>query len=112
MGEYIAYVRTKSGCFIGQKPFSIFNIPNAISPNGDGYNDKWKIAGLENYTGSEVTVFDRKGLLVFKQIINKKPLAWDGKINGSPIPTGNYWYSIKISDGRNYTGWLLIKNRE
>lgn len=112
MGEYVAYVRTKSGCFIGQKPFSIFNIPNAISPNGDGYNDKWKIAGLENYTGSEVTVFDRKGVLVFKQIINKKPLAWDGKINGSPIPTGNYWYSIKISDGRNYTGWLLIKNRE
>lgn len=112
MGEYIAYVRTKSGCFIGQKPFSIFNIPNAISPNDDGYNDKWKIAGLENYTGSEVTVFDRKGLLVFKQIVNKKPLEWDGKIKGAPIPTGNYWYSIKVSDGRNYTGWLLIKNRE
>ncbi|WP_312090805.1 T9SS type B sorting domain-containing protein [Chryseobacterium sp.] len=112
MGEYMVYVRTKSGCFIGQKPFSIFNIPNAISPNGDGYNDKWKIAGLENYKGSEVALFDRKGLLIFKQIINKKPLEWDGKINGSPIPTGNYWYSIKVSDGRNYTGWLLVKNRE
>lgn len=112
MGEYMVYVRTKSGCIIGQKPFSIFNIPNAISPNGDGINDKWKIAGLENYTGSEIHVFDRKGVLVFKQIINKKPLEWDGKINGSPIPTGNYWYSIKVSDGRNYTGWLLIKNRE
>lgn len=112
MGEYIVYVRTKSGCIIGQKPFSIFNIPNAISPNGDGMNDKWKIAGLENYSGSEIHVFDRKGILVFKQIINKKPLEWDGKIKGSPIPTGNYWYSIKVSDGRNYTGWLLIKNRE
>ncbi len=112
MGEYIVYVRTKSGCIIGQKPFSIFNIPNAISPNGDGINDKWKIAGLENYTGSEIHVFDRKGVLVFKQIINKKPLEWDAKIKGSPIPTGNYWYSIKVSDGRNYTGWLLIKNRE
>jgi len=112
MGEYIVYVRTKSGCIIGQKPFSIFNIPNAISPNGDGINDKWKITGLENYSGSEIHVFDRKGLLVFKQIINKKPLEWDGKIKGSSIPTGNYWYSIKVSDGRNYTGWLLIKNRE
>jgi len=112
MGEYIVYVRTKSGCIIGQKPFSIFNIPNAISPNGDGINDKWKIAGLENYIGSEIHVFDRKGVLVFKQIINKKPLEWDAKIKGSPIPTGNYWYSIKVSDGRNYTGWLLIKNRE
>lgn len=112
MGEYIVYVRTKSGCFIGQKPFSIFNIPNAISPNGDGYNDSWKIAGLEHYIGTEVTVIDRNGVLVFKQLINKKTLDWNGKIAGSPIPTGNYWYSIKVSDGRNYTGWLLIKNRE
>ncbi|WP_435522374.1 T9SS type B sorting domain-containing protein [Chryseobacterium indoltheticum] len=57
-------------------------------------------------------MFSTEKELVFKKIINKKPLEWDGKIKGSPIPTGNYWYSIKVSDGRNYTGWLLIKNRE
>jgi gliding motility-associated-like protein len=112
IGEYIVYVRTKEGCFIGQKPFSIFNIPNAITPNGDGYNDQWKIAGLENYPGTEVNVYDRRGLSVFKEIILKKPLEWDGKLNGSPIPTGNYWYTIKVSDGRVYTGWLMVKNRE
>lgn len=112
IGEYIVYVRTKGGCIIGQKPFSIFNIPNAITPNGDGFNDKWKIAGLENYPGTEVNVYDRRGLPVFKQIISKKPMEWDGKLNGTPIPTGNYWYTIKVSDGRVYTGWLLIKNRE
>jgi len=112
MGEYTVYVRTKAGCIIGQKSFSIFNIPNAISPNGDGRNDKWKVAGLENYLGSEVNVYDRRGIPVFKQIINKKPLEWDGKLNGNPVPTGNYWYTIKVSDGRVYTGWLLIKNRD
>lgn len=111
IGEYIVYVRTKGGCIIGQKPFSIFNIPNAFTPNGDGYNDKWKIAGLENYPGTEVNVYDRKGLPIFKEIMTKKPLEWDGKLNGSPIPTGNYWYTIKVSDGRMYSGWLLIKNR-
>ncbi|SIS90996.1 gliding motility-associated C-terminal domain-containing protein [Chryseobacterium piscicola] len=111
MGEYTVYVRTKDGCFIGQKPFSIFNIPNAISPNGDGVNDTWKIAGLQNYKGSEVSVYDRKGALVFRQIINKTDLKWDGKIQGAAVPTGNYWYIIKVSDGRNYNGWLLIKNR-
>ncbi|MBD8081914.1 T9SS type B sorting domain-containing protein [Chryseobacterium caseinilyticum] len=111
MGEYTVYVRTKDGCFIGQKPFSIFNIPNAISPNGDNVNDSWKIAGLQNYKGSEVSVYDRKGALVFRQIVNKTPLEWNGKINGAPVPTGNYWYTIKVSDGRNYSGWLLIKNR-
>jgi gliding motility-associated-like protein len=111
IGEYIVYVRTKGGCIIGQKPFSIFNIPNAFTPNGDGFNDRWKIAGLENYPGTEVNVYDRKGLPVFKEIITKKPMEWDGKLNGSTIPTGNYWYTIKVSDGRTYTGWLLIKNR-
>jgi gliding motility-associated-like protein len=112
IGEYIVYVRTKGGCIIGQKPFSIFNIPNAITPNGDGYNDKWKIAGLENYPGAEVNVYDRRGLPVYKAVITKKPMEWDGKQNGSPVQTGNYWYTIKVSDGRVYTGWLLIKNRE
>lgn len=111
MGEYIVYVRTKEGCYIGQKPFSIFNIPNAISPNGDGINDTWKIAGLENYKDSEVSIYDRKGALVFKQIINKTPLFWNGKINNTPVQTGTYWYTIKVSDGRNYSGWLLVKNR-
>ncbi|WP_299180851.1 gliding motility-associated C-terminal domain-containing protein, partial [uncultured Chryseobacterium sp.] len=81
MGEYIVYVRTKGGCIIGQKPFSIFNIPNAITPNNDGRNDTWRIAGLENYTGSEVNVYDRKGIPVFKHTMNKQPLNWDGKLN-------------------------------
>jgi len=112
IGEYIVYVRTKEGCIIGQKPFSIFNIPNAFTPNADGFNDKWKIAGLEHYSGTEVSVYDRKGLPVFKEVINKKPLMWDGKLNGNQIPTGTYWYVIKVSDGRIYTGWILIKNRD
>jgi gliding motility-associated-like protein len=112
IGEYIVYVRTKEGCIIGQKPFVIFNIPNAFTPNGDGYNDKWKISGLENYPGTEVNVYDRRGLPVFKEVITKKPLEWDGKLNGSQISTGNYWYTIKVSDGRVYTGWLMVKNRE
>ncbi|AZA55121.1 T9SS type B sorting domain-containing protein [Chryseobacterium sp. G0201] len=112
IGEYKVYVRTKGGCIIGEKNFSIFNIPNAITPNGDGRNDKWKIVGLENYPGTEINLYDRRGLPVFKEIISKKSFEWDGKLNGTPLPTGNYWYTIKVSDGRIYTGWLLIKNRE
>lgn len=111
IGEYTVYVRTKSGCFIGKKNFSIFNIPNAISPNGDGINDTWKVAGLENYPGSEVALFDRQGAMVYKEITKKKPFQWDGKYDSQPLSTGNYWYTIKISDGRIYSGWLLIKNR-
>ncbi|UZT98639.1 T9SS type B sorting domain-containing protein [Chryseobacterium fluminis] len=112
MGEYIVYVRTKSGSIIGEKRFSIFNIPNAITPNGDGKNDLWKIAGIENYPGTEIHIYDRRGLLVFKEKTIKKPFEWNGKLNGSPVLTGSYWYTIKVSDGRIYTGWLLVKNRD
>lgn len=111
MGQYTVYVRTKSGCIIGEKGFSIFNIPNTITPNGDGINDQWKIEGLENYSGTEVYLYDRKGFMILKETINKKPFIWDGKYNSTPVSTGNYWYTIKISDGRIYSGWLLIKNR-
>ncbi|WP_426482592.1 T9SS type B sorting domain-containing protein [Chryseobacterium sp. R2ACT005] len=112
MGEYTVYVRTKSGCIIGQKNFSIFNIPNAISPNGDGINDTWRIAGLENYPGTEIYLYDRKGAIIYKELIKKKTFQWDGKYESHPISTGNYWYTIKVSDRRVYSGWLLIKNRE
>lgn len=111
LGQYTVYVRTKSGCIIGQKEFSIFSIPNTITPNGDGFNDTWKIAGLENYPGTEVYIYDRKGFMILKQTINKKPFEWDGKYNSEPVSTGSYWYTIKISDGRMYNGWLLVKNR-
>ncbi|RXM51046.1 MULTISPECIES: T9SS type B sorting domain-containing protein [unclassified Chryseobacterium] len=112
LGEYTVYVRTKSGCVIGKKSFSIFNIPNTITPNADGINDIWRIAGLENYPETEVYIYDRKGLLLYKEIIKKKPFQWDGKYDLQPIATGSYWYTIKVSDGRNYSGWLLVKNRE
>lgn len=112
MGEYTVYVRTKSGCIIGQKNFSIFNIPNAITPNGDGINDKWKMNGLENYPGTEVSLYDRSGIVIFKEVIkNKTSFEWEAKLNGRPLTTGSYWYTIKVADGRIYTGWLLIKNR-
>lgn len=112
LGEYTVYVKTKSGCMIGKKNFSIFNIPNTITPNGDGMNDTWRIAGLENYPGTEVNLYDRKGILIFKEIIRKTPFQWNGKYDLQPVPTGSYWYTIKVSDGRSYSGWLLIKNRE
>ncbi|MDR4894217.1 MULTISPECIES: gliding motility-associated C-terminal domain-containing protein [unclassified Chryseobacterium] len=112
MGEYTVYVRTKSGCTIGKKNFSIFNIPNAISPNGDGINDTWRIAGLENYPGTEVSLYDRRGAMVYKEIIKNRPFQWDGRYESHAVSTGNYWYTIKVSDGRIYNGWLLIKNRE
>src|SRR5690606_28721642 len=109
-GSSTVYVKTKLGCIIGSMNFSIFSIPDNFSPNADGKNDTWKIAGLENYPGSQIQVFDRFGNLVLQKITNGT-FEWDGFSNSRVLPTGNYWYVVKVSDGRLLNGWVLIKNR-
>lgn len=109
-GTYTVFVKTKLGCIIGSMNFSIFNISNIFTPNADGSNDTWKISGLENYPGSEIQVFDRFGNLVLQKITNGS-FEWDGFSNSRVLPTGNYWYVVKVSDGRLLNGWVLIKNR-
>ncbi len=109
-GSYTVYVKTKLGCIIGEMNFTIFNIPNAFTPNSDGINDTWKITGMENYPNSEITILDRFGTAVLKKIINGT-FEWNGQINGRILPTGTYWYVLKVSDGRILQGHVLIKNR-
>ena len=109
-GNYTVYVQTKLGCIIGSMNFSIFNVTNIFTPNADGMNDTWEISGLENYPNSEVKVFDRFGNTVLQKITNGT-FEWDGTFNSRKLPTGNYWYVIKVSDGRLLNGWLLLKNR-
>ena len=109
-GNHTAYVKTKGGCIIGTIKFSIFLVSNAFSPNGDGINDTWKIDGIENYPNSEIKVLDRFGNPVLNHVTNGI-FEWDGKSNSRNLPTGSYWYDIKVSDGRILQGWLLLKNR-
>jgi len=73
-------------------------IPNAFTPNGDGINDLWNIANLSDYPACTVDVFNRNGQLVFHSLGYGKP--WTGTYNGSPLPTGTYYYVIDLKDGR------------
>ncbi|MFC2118410.1 gliding motility-associated C-terminal domain-containing protein [Bacteroidota bacterium] len=70
------------------------NIPTAFTPNNDGINDIWEFKNKELFPGIIVRVYNNKGKLVFKSqsgYIN----AWDGTFNGSPLPTGSYFYIIE-----------------
>jgi gliding motility-associated-like protein len=80
-------------------------IPNAFSPNGDGINDKWEIAGLRSIPDCRVEIFDRWG----QSIYNSKGYAtpWDGSWKGKPIPVATYYYIIKTVT-RNYHGWVTL----
>jgi gliding motility-associated-like protein len=79
---------------VRDKPFSLFFIPNAITPNGDGYNDEWFIRDLERYPDNEVRIINRWGDEVFYQ----KPYSndWRGTWKGDNLPGATYYYIIHI----------------
>jgi gliding motility-associated-like protein len=67
-------------------------VPNAFTPNGDGYNDQWNITGMTAYVHGTVDVFDRYGQRVFHSVGYGTP--WDGTSNGKQVPYGVYYYII------------------
>ena len=82
-------------------------IPNAISPNGDGVNDVWKLEFIQFVNpNAEITILNRWGQTMFQSIGYTDP--WDGTYNGELVPEGNYYYIIKLSDDEIYKGALLV----
>ena len=75
-------------------------IPNAITPNGDGSNDKWAIPGLSLYPNAVVEVFDRWGDVVFRARGYDEAKYWDGTDQrGRKLPMDSYYYVIKLGTG-------------
>jgi gliding motility-associated-like protein len=84
------------------------NIPTAITPEGDGYNDTWIIENVELYPQIEIIVFNKWGRQVFES--TGEYIPWDGTYKNSKLPAGTYYYSIKISEESvdKYTGPITI----
>ncbi|MBU3743661.1 MAG: gliding motility-associated C-terminal domain-containing protein, partial [Sediminibacterium sp.] len=89
---------------------------NVLTPNGDGYNDTWKIKNIEFYTDNSVKVYNPNGQLV-KSWDKSAPSGsykgdWDGTVNGVKLPTGTYYYVIDLlGDGTVIVkGFLTILN--
>jgi len=74
-------------------PETFVYIPNAITPNGDGKNDKFipQGIGIETF---DMAIFDRWGKELFYTANIEKP--WDGTHLGYAVPVGTYVYRINI----------------
>lgn len=82
-------------------------IPSGFSPNGDMVNDSFEIKGLENWSNTPLSVFNRWGALVYKNENYKN--EWNGEgINGGILPDDTYFYVISIGI-TEYKGYLVIK---
>lgn len=75
----------------------VITIPNLMTPNGDGYNDIWKIKNIEAYEESEVTVFDAYGKVIYQ---NSPYLNDWGATTGTGdvIPDGTYFYVVILGE--------------
>ncbi|MCV9932913.1 T9SS type B sorting domain-containing protein [Flavobacterium sp. LS1R47] len=100
-GTYIVTVTDKNGCTaIVSKHFEYIDvcIPNYFTPNGDGINDTWAPGCTVNYKDLTFDILDRYGRIICKYKLGQK---WDGKYNGAELPSGDYWYVIKLNDNKD-----------
>ena len=59
--------------------------------------------------GTEILIFDRFGKLLTQ--INPAGPGWDGTFNGVALPSGGYWFSSKLEDGRVFKGHFALIRR-
>ncbi|MCK0156597.1 T9SS type B sorting domain-containing protein [Cellulophaga sp. F20128] len=106
-GSYTVYVRHIEGCFPITQEFIHLEIPLFFTPNGDGINDYLVFNGIEAYTYSTISVYNRFGKLIATD--NGNNFSWDGRFNGQPLPSSDYWYTISIPNKSPIIGHFTLK---
>ncbi|MCI9844514.1 T9SS type B sorting domain-containing protein, partial [Flavobacterium pectinovorum] len=99
--DYKVIVRDQNGCtFELIVPMIYFDvcIPDIFTPNGDGQFDEWGPGCTNIYNNLEFSIFDRYGRAIAKYRYGQ---TWDGKYNGEELPTGDYWYVLKLNDKKD-----------
>lgn len=71
----------------------VIYIPNAFTPNGDGFNNRFEIY-TENIRKFDMKIFNRWGTLVFETKDAKD--GWDGNYKGKAAQQDTYMYIISI----------------
>jgi gliding motility-associated-like protein len=110
---YVVVVTDSLGCTLSETvvvepTVGCFFIADALTPNGDGYNDEWVVGGLEFFPDAQVSVFNRYGQLLFNSVGYQEP--WNGRYNNAPLPVADYYYVIEFSNGNEpITGTVTIK---
>jgi len=110
-GIHDVYINDKNGCRpVTKATIAVVGFPKFFTPNNDGYNDYWGVKGVNATfnTNSIIYIFDRYGKLL-KQWVPSSSEGWDGTFNGTPLPADDYWYTIKLEDGRETKGHFSLK---
>jgi len=112
-GIYKVTVTNSSGC-VSEQTITItvaddykLEASTIVTPNGDGYNDKFIVKNIDYYPNNTVKIFDKAGRILY----TKQAYAndWDGTVNGSPLEEGTYYYIIDLGSGiGTFKGYINI----
>lgn len=124
VGEYevILVARSDFGCTdtvnynVNVLPEVILFAPNAFTPDGDEFNNTWRIYidGIDVYQ-YELIIFNRWGEIVFES--HNPEETWDGTYNNQPVQDGTYNWILRTKNLYNdekytYKGYVsVIKGR-
>jgi len=83
-------------------------IPNIITPNSDGLNDRFEVE-MEGEDFYELSIFNRWGERVYFSNLDyeaSSTLNWDATVqgNGKTCPPGTYFYILKFREACIYDG--------
>ena len=102
-GTYFIVIKDASDCQVISDPvivtdaMSCIEIPNTITPNGDGKNDTWNI-DLTKYGSAKLQVFSRWGRVVMES--TDLQINWNGtSFSGKALPADTYYYVLELNNG-------------
>lgn len=109
-GFYTIHIKdVKNNCGIINKEVSVIGFPKFFTPNNDGVNDTWQIYGVSELfqPNTKIYIYNRYGKLL-KEL---DPLGegWNGEIRGKKLPNDDYWFSVKLQDGRIFKDHFSLK---
>lgn len=105
-GIYNVYVKDLNNCELPISTETAFiGFPKYFSPNGDGFNDIWKIEGIsENfYLSADIYIFDRYGKALHYMDLITNQNGWNGTFNGQLLSASDYWFNATLTDSDNNT---------
>ncbi|MCD0469377.1 T9SS type B sorting domain-containing protein [Flavobacterium sp. JAS] len=97
---YTIIVRDKNGCTDTKSiPVKYIDVclDNYFTPSG-ATNTTWGPGCTNIYDKLEFSIFDRYGRVIAKYHYGQK---WDGRYNGAELPSGDYWYVLKLNDEKD-----------
>ena len=87
---------------------------NALSPNGDGYNDVLTIRNIEKYPDNELIITNNWGQEIYRvKGYGQSSNYFTGIVPGSsePLPVGTYYYLLQVKvegQQRSFKGYFYL----